>query len=301
MATGLVVNPEDRELKIKGAGTAKGHEVRVKEIPLNKIKLGRNSRLKISPGDMAGLMQSIREEGLLQPIGLVPSTGGSYEIAYGNRRFQAFQKLGLPSIPAMIHEDQKASDIDMKNLTENIQRRNLSLVEAGRYVTLLREQGLTSEEIAVRLGVSKSYVSSCMQAYSEVPEEYQDDLEVITTNQKLSPGKIAITTAKAIINAQKNYGLNKTQVKTLFKAAKHDDKFKYDNVNSYAASMKAGKKDVIKNTVGIRHVRVNVLISEDDAVKLEERFVNDGPCASLAVLFRDMIAGKRHVKVKVIS
>lgn len=140
-----------------------------------------------------------------------------------------------------------------------------------------------------------------MQAYSEVPEEFQDDLEVITTNQKLSPGKIAITTAKAIINAQKNYGLSKTQVKTLFKAAKTDENFKYDNVNSYAAAMKAGKTDVIRKTAGVRHVRVNIILSEDDAVKLEEKYVVDGPCKSLAVLFRDIVAGKRSVRVKVID
>jgi len=63
----------------------------VEEIPVKKIKLGSNSRLDIEKEELDGLMTSIQEVGLLQPIGVRPA-GAKFEVTYGNRRFLACRK-----------------------------------------------------------------------------------------------------------------------------------------------------------------------------------------------------------------
>ncbi len=140
---------EQRTLTIKGEGMARGQKVEIKELPMNKIKIGRNSRMSVSKEDLSGLMQSINSTGLLEPIGVIKAkTGDSYQIAYGNRRFMAFSKLGLHSIPAVIHEYKNENDVDVKNLAENVQRRNISLAEIGRYASILEGEGLGKKGIS---------------------------------------------------------------------------------------------------------------------------------------------------------
>ncbi len=209
------MDSNERTLTIKGEGMARGQKIEIKELPMNKIKIGRNSRLAVSKEDLSGLMQSINSTGLLEPIGVIKSQKhqGSYEIAYGNRRFMAFSKLGLHSIPAVIHEYKNESDVDVKNLTENVQRRNISLAEIGRYASILEGEGLGKKELAVRLGVSINYLDACLNAYKDVPKEYREDLQVQTSGSAPEPGKISIMTAKAIVNAGKLVGVNDAYVK----------------------------------------------------------------------------------------
>lgn len=286
-------------LILTGAPMAIGSKVEVRNIPLNKIKLGRNSRLSVSKEELAGLMQSIKEQGLLQPIGVVKS-GTGFEIAYGNRRFMATSKLGLSHIPAIVHESKKRSDIDLKNLTENIQRRNISLQEAGRYIELLRGEELTVAEIAVRLGVSHGYIDSCVKAFKEVPKEFRDDLEVRVTNQKKAPGKIAIGTARKILSAAKTFRLDSDEVKKLFHAAKSNEKFEETAVNRYASALKHGKKDFVGTVKPLRSITPSFLVTAEHADELTEKFVTNGPFKSLTGLMRAILRGEKSVKIDVL-
>jgi ParB/RepB/Spo0J family partition protein len=279
---------------------AKKSKVAVKEIPLNQIKLGRNSRMNISNEEIAGLMESIKETGLLQPIGVVPGKKGGYEICYGNRRFLAFSKLGFKTIPAILHDTAVDSEVDMKNLTENVQRRNLSLTEAGRYVQLLKAEGLTSAEIAVRLGVSVSYVNACIDAYEQVPKEFREDLTMQIGGGRLPPGKIGMQTARAILSAEKSYHLNKSQVKKLFKEAKHNEEFKQENIHRYAEALRRGK-DPLKEVKPIKNLAVAVFIDLDEEERLWKKHVENGPCKNLAELCRLILSGKIHERVKVLD
>lgn len=275
-------------------------EVMVQNIPLNKIKLGKNSRLSIRDEDFAGLMMSIKDQGMLQPIGVVRRKTG-YEICYGNRRFLACSKLGYSKIPAIVHEDSTEANIDLKNLTENIQRRNISLTEAGRYIQLLMDQKLTKKEIAARLGVSTGYVESCLSAYNEVPEEYRSDLEVQRGSAKLPPGKISITTAQKIITARKNLGLTKAETKKLYEAAKTNENFKPQNTWRYASALKNGKANFVDSVKAAKHVSVNFSLTEEDYDKLYTKYVIDGPYSTLSPFFRDVLAGKRSVRIPVLE
>ncbi len=278
------------------------HESAMMEIPINKIKLGRNSRMTVTDAEIAGLMQSIKETGLLQPIGVVPGVRkGDYEIAYGNRRFLAISKLGFKTIPAIVHASSAESDVDLKNLTENIQRKNLSLQEAGRYIELLRAQELTADEIAVRLGVSPGYVRTCLDAYQEVPEEHRKDLEMLVGRAKPSPGKIGMTTAKAIINAQKNYGLTRAQSSTLYKAAKHDEKFTVENVNRYAKAISLGEKNPIAAVDNIKQIRCNLFVTETEFNRAHKKYVENGPFKNVTELVRNIVSGKISYRMKLIE
>lgn len=267
---------KDSMLSLEGVGMAKGQSAGIQILPIKKIKLAKNSRMSVSAEELDGLMQSIKSVGLLQPIG-VTKNGSGYEICYGNRRFLACSKLGLSKIACVVHESKKAFDSDIKNLTENIQRRNISLAEAGRYVELLNKDGLTLREIAVRLGVSAGYVESCRKAYSEVPKEFRDDLEIKVSNEKLQPGKISMKAAQAILSAAKTFRLEKDDVKLLFRAAKADDRFTIENVPKYAAALKAGKKNFTKEVSPIKHVRVQFTVTEDHWNELEKKYVHEGP------------------------
>lgn len=290
----------ERTLQIKGKGMARGQSVQIKELPMNKIKLSRNSRLSISDDDLSGLMQSINTLGLLEPIGVVEGKSGGYEICYGNRRYLAFSKLGLHSIPAVIHKRGKDNDVDVKNLAENVQRRNISLAEVGRYATILEGEGLNLKELAVRLGTPVNYIDSCIRAYRDVPEKFRNDLAINVPGKKAEPGKISIQAARSIVNATKSYSLTRPQAEVLYKAAKKQG---YDPVNTpkYAAAVKAGKTDPIKSVVGFKTVNLNMMLPQDQYDKLMEKYVENGPFNSFRALVRAVCRGQKQVMINFIE
>ena len=282
---------------------ARGQNVQFKELPMNKIKLGRNSRLAASKEDLSGLMQSINSLGLLEPIGVVKSADGKgFEVAYGNRRFMAFSKLGLHSIPAVIHERRNNNDVDVKNLAENVQRRNISLQEVGRYASILEGEGLGKKELAVRMGVSVNYVDSCLTAYREVPAENREDLEPqVIGGGRVTPGKITITAAKAIINQQKAVGMTKAQQGILYKAAKSDSRFTPENVPKYVAAIKRGAKDPIGDIKAIKTLTFRFMIDEKEYNKLISKHVTDGPFNSFSALIKAVLRGQKAVPINFID
>jgi ParB/RepB/Spo0J family partition protein len=291
------------QLIFEGAPMATGTKVTIQKISLNKIRLNKNSRLNIDPEELDGLMQSIKEEGLLQPIGVVKS-GTDYEICYGNRRFLAVSKLGMTHIPVIVHEKKKESDVDIKNLTENIQRRNISLAEIGRYIDILNSQGLSAAEVAVRLGVTKSYVTACLSAYREVPKEFKDDLEVRVVNGKAGstktrPGKISVRVARDIINARKTLNLSAEDTKTLFRAAKSDDRFSANKIQQYATALSRGKTDFLIAVEPEDMIQLTFFITKKHRRELEEKFVDDGPFKSVQQLMLSVLRGEKHVKIAV--
>jgi ParB family transcriptional regulator, chromosome partitioning protein len=112
---------------------------------------------------MEELKISIQEVGFLQPIVLRESSGGSYEIVMGERRWRAAQSLGLDAIPAIIRDTR--DDAMLRDaLLENIHRANLNpLEEAAAYQQLLEEFGATHEELARRIGRSRPQISNTIR------------------------------------------------------------------------------------------------------------------------------------------
>ena len=119
-------------------------------------------RLAFEPGKLEELAASIKENGVIQPI-VVRPVGDGYEIVAGERRWRAAQKAGLTKIPAVAQEVSDEKMLEMA-LVENIQRDELSPVEeAHAYRLLLDQFGLTQEQVAQRVGRSRTAVTNALR------------------------------------------------------------------------------------------------------------------------------------------
>ena len=132
-------------------------------IPLSSIDTNPTQpRKNFDPDALATLADSIAANGLLQPI-LVRPVGDRYEIIAGERRFRASKMAGLDSIPAMITDadDKKAASLA---IIENIQRESLNpYEEAEAFRSLMGDYRMTQEEVAERIGKSRSAVANSLR------------------------------------------------------------------------------------------------------------------------------------------
>ncbi|SDM51991.1 chromosome partitioning protein, ParB family [Cryobacterium flavum] len=115
--------------------------------------------------DLAELVHSIREVGVLQPIVVRPLADepGKYELVMGERRLRATKEVGLDSIPAVVRE---TADVDMLRdaLLENLHRAQLNpLEEASAYQQLLADFDITQEELATRIGRSRPQITNTLR------------------------------------------------------------------------------------------------------------------------------------------
>lgn len=137
------------------------------EIPVQDIHPNRKQpRQEFDPDDMAELVHSIKEIGVLQPIVVRPSQEGgpeTYELVMGERRWRATQEAGLETIPAIIRETQN-EDLLRDALLENLHRSQLNpLEEAAAYQQLLHEFNTTQEELSKRIGRSRPQISNTIR------------------------------------------------------------------------------------------------------------------------------------------
>lgn len=140
---------------------------RFAEIPVSDIHPNRKQpRNVFDEDDMAELVHSVREIGVLQPIVVRTSTeSGSepYELVMGERRWRAVQAAGLETIPAIIR-DTTDDDLLRDALLENLHRSQLNpLEEAAAYQQLLEDFGTTHEQLADRIGRSRPQVSNTLR------------------------------------------------------------------------------------------------------------------------------------------
>ena len=124
--------------------------------------------------DLAELVHSIREVGVLQPIVVrpLPDAPGKYELVMGERRLRATKEVGLDTIPAVVRE---TADVDMLRdaLLENLHRAQLNpLEEASAYQQLLADFGITQEELASRIGRSRPQITNTLRLL-KLPEPVQ--------------------------------------------------------------------------------------------------------------------------------
>lgn len=130
------------------------------------------------------LAASLKQDGFLQPI-LVSqgASPGRYTIVAGERRWRASKIAGLDSVPVLVKEGVK-SDLLRLALIENIQRADLNIMEeAEAYSSLIKELGLTQEQVADRVGKDRSTVTNILRLLA-LPKEIRDDI----TNGRLSMG-----------------------------------------------------------------------------------------------------------------
>jgi ParB family transcriptional regulator, chromosome partitioning protein len=130
----------------------------------------RQPRREFDEAALLALAGSLGERGLLQPILVRPSAGGTYELIAGERRWRAARLAGLETIPALVRVHDDADSLELA-LIENMAREDLNPIEEARACALLVEElGLTREEIGRRVGRSRVAVSNLLRLL-DLPDE----------------------------------------------------------------------------------------------------------------------------------
>ena len=131
-------------------------------------------RGSITPESLVDLVDSIREHGILEPL-VVAKTPAGFQIIAGERRWSASKLAGLTHVPSIIRETSPRGMLEMA-LVENVQRMDLNALDRAKgFERLMNEFGLTTSEIAVRIGKSVAYVSNSVRLLS-LPDALKDGL-----------------------------------------------------------------------------------------------------------------------------
>ena len=124
---------------------------------------------------MEELAESIKNQGVLQPLLVEKINDDCYIIVAGERRFRAAKLAGLKEIPVIVRSFTEIERIEVA-LIENIQRENLnSIDEAAAYQYLIQKSGLTQEEVAVKVGKKRSTVANSLRLL-QLPDSMKDDV-----------------------------------------------------------------------------------------------------------------------------
>ncbi|MFT4051432.1 MAG: ParB/RepB/Spo0J family partition protein [Microbacterium sp.] len=150
----------------------------------------RQPRTNFDPDDLAELVHSVREFGVLQPVVVRTNEDGAYELVMGERRTRAARDAGLTSIPAIVR-DTADEDLLRDALLENLHRSQLNpLEEASAYQQLLEDFGITQEELATRIGRSRPQISNTIRLL-RLP---------VPVQQRVAAGVLSAGHARAILS-----------------------------------------------------------------------------------------------------
>lgn len=159
----------------RGLDALLGTEERTQTLPLTALKPNRmQPRSLFDEGGLEELAQSIRTQGVVQPLIVAPRSDGSYTIIAGERRFRAARLAGLKQVPVVMRDVADERELLELALVENLQRADLNpLEEAEAYQELGARFGLSHEEIGGRVGKSRAAVSNALRLL-RLPAEVQD-------------------------------------------------------------------------------------------------------------------------------
>jgi ParB family transcriptional regulator, chromosome partitioning protein len=171
-----------RGLEVLIGGAASPHELT--ELPVAEIHPNpRQPRRHFEAEAVSGLAESIRSQGLIQPVVVRPREAGGYELIAGERRWRAAREAGVSAVPAVVREAGDRESL-LLAVVENVAREDLNPVEEARaYAVLIDEFGLSLGDVSTRVGRSKPAVSNRVWLL-ELP---QDVLGVVERGQ-LSEG-----------------------------------------------------------------------------------------------------------------
>lgn len=158
--------------------------------PRKVVPNPRQPRTNFDPDDLAELVHSVREFGVLQPIVVRDKGDGTYELIMGERRTRASREAGLESIPAVVR-DTGDENLLRDALLENLHRSQLNpLEEASAYQQLLEDFGITQEELATRIGRSRPQISNTIRLL-KLP---------VPVQQRVAAGVLSAGHARAVLS-----------------------------------------------------------------------------------------------------
>ena len=156
---------------LEGPG-AEPREVPVADVRPNPYQ----PRTDFDEAELRDLAQSIREQGVLQPI-LVARSGAGYVLVSGERRLRAVRSLGWPTVPAVVRPSAGPRELAEWAIIENVQRDDLGPLEQARaYARLMDEFSLSADDVAARVGRDRSTIANLVRLL-KLPDEVQALLE----------------------------------------------------------------------------------------------------------------------------
>lgn len=177
---------------ISGVSEEHIHEIDLTLISPNPFQ----PRVNFKEEEITSLARTIKEKGVLQPV-ILRKRGRGYELISGERRVRASRKAGLKKIPAIIKDATDREMLEMA-LLENLQRENLNPVEEARaYDNFMKQFGLKQEEVAERVGKSRSAVANTLRLL-KLPEKIQ---------KALLEGVITAGHARALLSIKSEKGM----------------------------------------------------------------------------------------------
>jgi ParB family chromosome partitioning protein len=177
-----------------GTSTSDGTSVEsatgLKDIAVNAIDPNPNQpRVHFDEASLAELTASISAIGVLQPILVRPDENGRYQLIAGERRWRAASRAGLQMVPAIVRVTDDVSSVEQA-LVENLHRQDLTpLEEAAAYQQLLEDFNMTHEQVASKVGKSRSAITNALRLLGLPP----------SIQSLLADGRLSAGHAKALL------------------------------------------------------------------------------------------------------
>lgn len=186
ISSGDADTPPDGPVDSAGGQAGTPLPLAVLMVETDRIVMSRfQPRQVFEPEALNELAAAIKTQGIVEPLIVRPSTVGNYELIAGERRLRASRLAGLERVPVIVRELDDRSALEV-SLVENLLRENLNSIEEGNaFSQLNREFALTHEEIANRIGKSRTYVTNMIRL-TELP---QSILEMVN-NGILTAGQV---------------------------------------------------------------------------------------------------------------
>ncbi|HWJ60688.1 MAG TPA: ParB/RepB/Spo0J family partition protein [Acidimicrobiales bacterium] len=164
--------------------TAPSDDATLRELQVSQIEPNQHQpRAQFDEEALVSLTDSIRELGVLQPILVRPSGHDRYELIAGERRWRASKRAGLQTIPAIVRKIDETTSLEQA-LVENLHREDLHpMEEAAAYQQLIEEFNLSHEDVARRVGKSRSAVSNMLRLFQLPPS-----IQKLVADRQLSAG-----------------------------------------------------------------------------------------------------------------
>jgi ParB family transcriptional regulator, chromosome partitioning protein len=221
----------------------------IQEININQIVPNPHQpRIAFDEEKLEGLAQSILNHGIIQPL-IVSKTEKGYELIAGERRFQAAQKTGLKTVPVIVREAKEKEKLELA-IVENVQRHDLNAIEEARaYQKLMDDYQMTQDEVALKMGKSRSVVANKIRLLN-LPIEIQ---------KAIIGGQITEGHAKAILalsNPEKQRALFDLILKNGMTVRQVEEKTKEVSVRAHKRAIDPQVKEVEEKLMGALGTKV---------------------------------------------
>ena len=240
----------------------------VLEVDISLIDVNPDQPRKIfNEEEIHGLAESIRENGLINPITL-REKDGQYQIISGERRFRAFKFLNRDKVPALVLENIDDSKMLELTLVENIQRADLNAIEIARsYKKLIYDLNIKQEELANRVGKSRSTISNSMRIL-----DLSENIQNLILESKITEGHARAILSLTDENEREAFakeiienGYSVRECEKIVKERKNDNN-QQENQENTENNQKDNKKEIKKDP--------NIRQLENDLEKIFSTKVN---------------------------